>query len=96
MALIQFIVLKRKGKWAVKSVDQEVFFSSQREALHAAIELANDCGKDGKPLRRPAAESEKQVRYHLDLWRECISPLQVRRARALRGIIAVPSNFVPA
>ena len=49
MALIQFIVLKRKGKWAVKSIDQEQFFSSQREALHAAIELANDCGKEGKP-----------------------------------------------
>ena len=49
MAHIQCIVLKRKGKWAVKSVDQERFFSSQREALHAAIELANDCGKEGKP-----------------------------------------------
>ena len=49
MAHIQFIVLKRKGKWAVKSVDQERFFSSQREALHAAIELANDYGKEGKP-----------------------------------------------
>jgi type IV secretory pathway VirD2 relaxase len=49
VAHIQFIVLKRKGKWAVKSVDQERFFSSQREALHAAIELANDYGKEGKP-----------------------------------------------
>jgi hypothetical protein len=48
VALIQFIVLKRKGKWAVKSIDQERFFSSQREE-HAAIGLANDCGKDGKP-----------------------------------------------
>jgi hypothetical protein len=47
VALIQFIWLKRKGKWAVKSVD---------------------------------------------LWRECISPLQVRRARALRGIVAVPAK----
>jgi hypothetical protein len=49
VAHIQFIVLKRKGKLAVKFVDQERFFSSQREALHAAIERANDCGKDGKP-----------------------------------------------
>ena len=49
MALIQFIVLKRKGKWAVKSADQERSFAAQREALHAAIELANECGKNGKP-----------------------------------------------
>jgi len=49
VALIQFIVLKRKGKWAVKSADQERSFAAQREALHAAIELANECGKNGKP-----------------------------------------------
>lgn len=49
MALIQFIVLKRKGKWAVKSKDQERSFSAQLEAMHAAIQLANECGKNGKP-----------------------------------------------
>ena len=49
MALIQFVVLKRKGNWAVKSNDQERSFSAQLEAMHAAIQLANECGKNGKP-----------------------------------------------
>ena len=49
MALTQFIVLKRKGQWAVKSNDQERSCSSLLEAIHAAIQLANECGKNGKP-----------------------------------------------
>jgi len=48
VALSQFIVLKRKGQWAVKSNDQERSCSSQLDAIHAAIELANECGKNGK------------------------------------------------
>jgi hypothetical protein len=48
-ALTQFIVLKRGGRWSVKSKDLEPFFSTQREAIQAAVQLANDCGKDGKP-----------------------------------------------
>jgi hypothetical protein len=48
VALIQFTVLKRKGKWAVKSNDQERSFADQLEAMHAAIRLANECGKNGK------------------------------------------------
>ena len=48
-ALTQFIVLKRGGRWSVKSKDLERFFSTQREAIEAAVQLANDCGKNGKP-----------------------------------------------
>jgi hypothetical protein len=48
VALNQFIVLKRKGLWAVKSNDHEQSCSSQMEAIHAAIKLANECGKNGK------------------------------------------------
>jgi hypothetical protein len=48
-AVTQFIVLKRKGKWSVKSVDLERAFSAQREAMDAAIRLANDTGKEGRP-----------------------------------------------
>src|SRR5262245_26463819 len=48
-ALIQFIVLKRKGKWVVKSKDLERIFSVQQEAVDAAIRFANDSGKEGKP-----------------------------------------------
>ena len=48
-AFIQFIVLKREGKWLVKANDLERFFSVQREAVDAAIRLANDSGKEGKP-----------------------------------------------
>jgi len=49
VALTQFIVLKRKGNWAVKFNDQEQFFSAPLEAMQAAIRLANECGKNGKP-----------------------------------------------
>jgi hypothetical protein len=48
-APIQFIVLKREGKWVVKSKDLERVFSVQREAVDAAIRFANDSGKEGKP-----------------------------------------------
>jgi Uncharacterized protein conserved in bacteria (DUF2188) len=47
-ALTQFIVLKRGGRWSVKSKDLERVFSTQREAIEAAVQLANDCGKNGK------------------------------------------------
>jgi hypothetical protein len=49
IAPIQFIVLKYKGKWSIKSRDLHRFFSMQREAIDAAIRLANESGKEGKP-----------------------------------------------
>jgi hypothetical protein len=61
-AVIQFIVLKREGKWVVKSHDLERFFSIEQEAVDAAIRFANDCGKEGKPgvvlLQRSNTEFE--------------------------------------
>jgi hypothetical protein len=42
-------VLKYKGKWSIKSRDLHRFFSMQREAIDAAIRLANESGKEGKP-----------------------------------------------
>src|SRR6266516_6129507 len=48
-AVVQFIVLKRRGKWVVKSKDLERIFSVRREAVDAAIRFANDSGKEGKP-----------------------------------------------
>jgi hypothetical protein len=47
-AFIQFIVLKRKGKWVVKAQDLERFFCAQQE-VDAAIRFANDSGKEGHP-----------------------------------------------
>jgi hypothetical protein len=47
--LVQFVVLKREDKWVVKSKELERVFSAQHKALEAAIKLANDSGKDGKP-----------------------------------------------
>ena len=47
--LVQFVVLRREDKWVVKSKELERVFSAQRKALEAAIKLANDSGKDGKP-----------------------------------------------
>jgi hypothetical protein len=46
---VQFVVLKRENKWVVKSKELERVFSAQQNALEAAIKLANDSGKDGKP-----------------------------------------------
>ena len=48
--VVQFIVLKREGKWVVKSKDLERVFSVQREAVDAAIKLAN-----GQWVRRACA-----------------------------------------
>src|SRR5436189_4549957 len=47
--LVQFAVLKREDKWVVKSKELERVFSAQHKAVEAAIKLANDSGKDGKP-----------------------------------------------
>lgn len=47
--VVQFVVLKRENKWVVKSKELERVFSAQQKALEAAIKLANDSGKDGKP-----------------------------------------------
>jgi hypothetical protein len=69
-AFIQFIVLKREGKWVVKANDQERFFSVQREAVNAAIRLANDSGKEGKPgavlFQKSKTEFEKIWTYGED------------------------------
>jgi hypothetical protein len=66
-APIQFIVLKREGKWVVKSKDLERVFSVQREAVDAAILFANDSGKEGKPgavlLQKSKAKFEKIWTY---------------------------------
>ena len=42
-------MLKRQDKWVVKSKDLERFFSIEQQAVDAAIRLANDSGKEGKP-----------------------------------------------
>jgi hypothetical protein len=46
---LQFIVLRRKNRWTVKSGDQERVFPGQLEAIEAGVTLANECGKNGKP-----------------------------------------------
>jgi hypothetical protein len=69
-APIQFIVLKREGKWVVKSKDLERVFSVQREAVDAAILFANDSGKEGKPgavlFQKSKSEFEKIWTYGED------------------------------
>ena len=47
--LVQFVVLRREDRWVVKSKELERVFSAQHKAVEAAIKLANDSGKDGKP-----------------------------------------------
>jgi hypothetical protein len=66
-AFIQFIVLRRKGKWVVKAQDLERFFSAQQEAVDAAIRFANDSGKEGHPavvlFQKSRTEFEKIWTY---------------------------------
>jgi hypothetical protein len=66
-APVQFIVLKREGKWVLKANDLERFFSVEREAVDAAIRLANDSGKEGHPgevlLQRSKSDYEKIWTY---------------------------------
>src|SRR6516162_2912867 len=47
--LVQFVVLQRSEKWVVKSRELERAFGDRRKAIHCAIELANESGKNGKP-----------------------------------------------
>jgi len=88
VALNQFIVLKRKGLWAVKSNDHEQSCSSQMEAIHAAIKLANECGKNGKTSVVLLQAAKKSVRDDLDLRREPFSSRQVGLAAAVGGVLA--------
>jgi hypothetical protein len=80
-ALIQFIVLKRKGKWVVKSKDLERIFSVQQEAVDAAIRFANDSGKEARGSTIP--KIEKQIREDLDIWTEPLSAAQIRFTHGL-------------
>jgi len=47
--LVQFVVLQRSEKWVVKSRELERAFVDRRKAIHCAVELANESGKNGKP-----------------------------------------------
>ena len=47
--MIQFIVLNRNGKWSVKSNNLDRSFPAQHQAMIAAVRLANESGKNGKP-----------------------------------------------
>ena len=49
--LVQFVVLQRSEKWVVKSRELERAFDDRRKAIHCAVELANESGKNGKPVR---------------------------------------------
>jgi hypothetical protein len=80
---IQFIVLKREGKWVVKSKDLERVFSVQREAVDAAIRFANDSGKEGKLRGGAFAKIESQIREDLDIRTEPLSAGQIGFTRGV-------------
>jgi hypothetical protein len=69
-APVQFIVLKREGKWVLKANDLERVFSVERDAVDAAIRFANDSGKEGNPgvvlFQRSKTEFEKIWTYGED------------------------------
>ena len=93
-ALIQFIVLKREGKWVVRSNYLERVFSVQREAVDAAIRFANDSGKEGKPgvvlLQKSKSEFEKIWTYGEDSYPPAKSDLPATRGTPEAGKLADP------
>ena len=88
----QFLVLKREGKWIVKSKDLERVFSIQREAVDAAIKLANDSGKEGKPgvvlFQKSKTEFEKIWTYGESPYPPVRSDLPAMSASAEPGKLA--------
>jgi len=49
MAPIHFVVHRNGKKWCVRSTGLERSFADEAAARAAAVELANHCGKNGKP-----------------------------------------------
>lgn len=68
---IQFVVRRRKGKWLVQSNDLDRSFSLQHEAMSAAIDLANESGKNGKPSVVLLQKAKDQV---AQIWKYGESP----------------------
>jgi hypothetical protein len=76
-ALIQFIVLKREGRWVVKSMDLERFFPIQRQAINAAIRFAND--RKGSQ-EWYSSKNRKPNSRRLDVQRESLSAREIGSA----------------
>src|SRR5437667_11652143 len=68
--IVQFVICKRGGKWSVKAADLERRFTNQREAVKAAIELAHESGRNGKPsmvlLQKTKSQFEEVWTYGRD------------------------------
>ena len=77
-AVNQFLVLKRDNKWVVKSGDLEKLFSTQREAVDAAIRLANDSGKEGKPGVVLFQKSKSEFETIWEIRREFLPAYEIR------------------
>jgi hypothetical protein len=77
---LPFIVLRRKNQWALKSADQERHFPGQLKAIEAAITLANDYGKNGKPsvvlLQRTKSQFDSIWTYGRDSYPPKLSKLR--------------------
>jgi hypothetical protein len=89
-APIQFIVLKYKGKWSIRSRDLQRSFSMQREAMDAAIQLANETGKDGKPAVVLFQKSKTEFQK---IWTYGESLLQIMRTGELNETVSVESDL---
>jgi hypothetical protein len=86
-------VLKRADKWVVKWQDAERAFPVQHKAVEAAIKLANDSGKNGKPalvlVQRSKTDFRKVWTYGESAYPPTKSDLaavaQVTKARSPSG-----------
>jgi hypothetical protein len=62
MTFTQFVVRQRKRTWSVTSGDFDQSFGARVTALRAAVELANESGKNGRPARVTAECAKGQFK----------------------------------
>src|SRR5215471_9515471 len=83
--LVQFIVPQRSEKWVVKSRELERAFGDRRKAIHCAVELANESGKNGKPALVLAGCRRHEFCADLDLWQGSLSAGGIRLSPACQN-----------
>jgi hypothetical protein len=80
--LVQFVVLQRSEKWVVKSRELERAFGDRRKAIHCAVELANESGKNGKPALVLAGSRRHEFAPVWTFGKDPYPPARVRFAPA--------------
>ena len=82
MSFVQFVVRQRKGTWSVTAADLDRSFAGRETALKAAVELANESGKNGKPA---VVCAEGESGQYEAVWTYGTDPYPPTGLKQLRG-----------